>query len=230
MTGVALALLALAGCSQATTGPAGPMPTGTTPAATPAPTPAEAAAAAEFERLYRARQDSARMRFTEADVRFMQNMIGHHAQALVMAGMAPKNGASPTIQTLAARIINAQKDEIALMQRWLRDRGQTVPEVHIEGNTLMLHNAGEHAHHMPGMLTEEQLKQLEGTRGAAFDRLFLELMIKHHQGAVSMVAELFATDGALQDEEAFKFASDVQVDQTTEVDRMQRMLDAMGGA
>ncbi|MCK5448448.1 MAG: DUF305 domain-containing protein, partial [Gemmatimonadetes bacterium] len=82
---------------------------------------------AEFEALYRARQDSARMHFTEADVEFVTGMISHHAQALVMSELAPTNGAKQSVETLAARIINAQRDEIALMQRWLEDRGQPVP-------------------------------------------------------------------------------------------------------
>jgi uncharacterized protein (DUF305 family) len=161
-------------------------------------------------------------------VDFMTGMIGHHAQALVMSALAPTHGASATIQTLAARITNSQKDEIAIMQRWLRDREQTVPEVHIDGTNMMVHGAGHGM--MPGMLTPEQMDQLDEARGGEFDRLFLTLMIQHHRGAVSMVRELFATDGAGQDEAVFKFASDVQVDQTTEVARMERMLAALGDA
>lgn len=189
----------------------------------PAPTPAS-----EFEALYRARQDSARMRFTDADVHFMTGMIGHHAQALVMSALVPTHGASPAVQTLAARIINAQKDEIALMEQWLRDRGQPVPEVHIDGLNLMVHGA-DHAMHMPGMLTQEQLQELDRARGAAFDRLFLTYMIQHHRGAITMVHDLFATDGAGQDDMAFKLASDVQVDQATEIARMELMLAALPG-
>ena len=182
----------------------------------------------EFEALYRARQDSARMRFTAADVHFMTGMIGHHSQALVMSALAPTHGASPAVQTLAARIINAQNDEIALMEQWLRDRGQAVPEVHIDGLNLMIHGA-DHALHMPGMLSAEQLKQLDQARGTAFDHMFLTFMIQHHQGAITMVHELFATDGAGQDDLAFKIASDVQVDQATEIDRMELMLAALPG-
>jgi uncharacterized protein (DUF305 family) len=190
-------------------------------------TPASATES-EFEALYRARQDSARMRFTDADVHFMTGMIGHHSQALVMSTLAPTHGASPAVQTLAARIINAQNDEIALMEQWLRDRGQVVPEVHIDGLNLMIEGA-DHAMHMPGMLTQEQLQQLDQARGAEFDRLFLTFMIQHHQGAITMVHELFATDGAGQDDLAFKIASDVQVDQATEIDRMDLMLAALPG-
>lgn len=190
------------------------------------PTPApNATAAAEFEAIYRARTESARSRFTEADIHFVNGMIGHHAQALVMAGLAPTNGASPAVRTLAARIINAQKDEIATMQQWLRNRGLPVPEVHIEGSHVMVHGVDHSMHHdMPGMLTEEQLEELRQARGAEFDRLFLEYMILHHRGAVTMVHDLFGTDGAGQDEEIFKLASDIQVDQATEIARMELML------
>lgn len=212
--GIAFVALAAA-CVGARTGPAG--------------SPGPAGAPPDFEEIFRARADSARMSYTDADVRFMTGMIGHHAQALVMADLAGTHDASPAIRTLAARITNAQKDEIATMQQWLRERGEPVPEVHIDGLQLMVHGA-EHAHMMPGMLTQEELEALDRTRGAAFDRLFLESMIRHHQGAVTMVHELFATDGAAQDEAVFKFASDVQVDQTTEVARMQRMLEAMSAA
>jgi uncharacterized protein (DUF305 family) len=183
---------------------------------------------AELEALYQARTDSARMHFTPADVRFMTGMIGHHAQALVMAALAPTHGASPELQTLAARIINAQNDEIATMQGWLHDRGQPVPEVEIVGTTLTVRGA-EHATHMPGMLTAEQMRELDEARGAEFDRVFLTYMIQHHQGAVTMVHDLFGTDGAAQDEAAFKLASDIQVDQLTEIARMELMLGERSG-
>ena len=186
-----------------------------------------AASTAEIEALYRARTDSARMRFTEADVRFMTGMIAHHGQALVMAALAPTHDASPSMRVLTARIINAQQDEIATMQQWLRDRGQSVPEVHIDGLTLRVHGAGEHQMLMPGMLTPEQLQELDHARGPEFDRVFLTFMIQHHRGAVTMVQELFATDGAGQDELAFKLASDIQADQITEIARMERMLNTM---
>lgn len=197
-----------------------------------APVPATADGHAEIEALFQARADSARMRYSEADVHFMTGMIGHHAQALVMARMAPTHGASPTIRTLAARIHSAQQDEISLMQQWLRERGRPVPEVHIEGARLMIHGGGEHAEHhahMPGMLTDAQLAELDAARGPAFDRLFLTLMIQHHRGAVVMVDELFATDGAALGDEVFRFAADVHADQVTEVARMESMLASMGG-
>lgn len=216
-TGVSLfALLILAACGQSAR-----------PASSPAPDPS-GRSNSEIEAIFRARMDSARTRFTDADVRFMTDMIGHHAQALVMARLAPSHGASPQVQTLAARIIAAQEDEIATMQQWLRDRGQTVPEIHVEGTRLMVHGA-DHAGHMPGMITEEQLRELDRARGPEFDRLFLTYMIQHHRGAVTMVRDLFATDGVGQDEAVFKFASDAQVDQATEVARMELMLQALPG-
>ncbi|MFW6078339.1 MAG: DUF305 domain-containing protein, partial [Gemmatimonadota bacterium] len=178
---------------------------------------------AEIEAIYRARTDSARTRFTDADVHFMTGMIAHHAQALVMSALAPRNGAGPAVRTLAARIENAQRDEIETMQRWLRDRGQRVPEVHIEGTELTIEGPG-HEMDMPGILSPEQMSELEAARGGEFDRLFLTYMIEHHQGAVVMVENLFGIDGAAQDQTAFRLASDIQVDQRTEIARMERML------
>ena len=219
---VLLAALVATACGTASRGGAGAAPAPTTPSA------------AEIEAIYRARTDSALKRFTEADVRFMTGMIAHHAQALIMARLAPTHGASPAIQTLAARIINAQQDEIVTMQEWLRERGQPVPEVHIHGLDLMVHGVDHATHmHMPGMLTPEQLRELDRARGPEFDRLFLTYMIQHHRGAVAMVHELFSTDGAGQDEVVFKLASDVQADQTTEIARMEKMLSSLsagGGA
>ena len=173
-----------------------------------------------------ARADSARRPYTDADVRFMSGMIGHHAQALVMAGWAPTHGASPSLRTLAERIINAQQDEIATMQQWLRDRNQPVPEVRAAGMRTMM-NGGEHEMLMPGMLTEAQMTQLDEGKGPEFDRRFLTFMIQHHRGAVTMVKDLFGTNGAAQDKTVFKFASDVNVDQSTEIARMERMLAAL---
>jgi uncharacterized protein (DUF305 family) len=173
--------------------------------------------------IAQARADSARHPYTAADVHFMSSMIGHHAQAIVMSRWAPTHGASPAVQRLADRIINAQQDEIATMQRWLRDRSQPVPEARA-GPMKMNMGGMEHEMLMPGMLTEAQMKELDQARGADFDRLFLTSMIRHHQGAVSMVKELFDTYGAGQDETVFKFASDVNVDQSTEIARMQKML------
>jgi len=176
--------------------------------------------------IARARADSARYPYTAADVHFMSAMIGHHAQAVVIAGWAPTHGASASVRTLAERIINAQQDEITTMQQWLRDRQQPVPEARPTGMKMTM-NGTEHEMLMPGMLSEAQMKQLDQATGAEFDRLFLTLMIQHHRGAVSMVKELFGSYGAAQDDTVFKFASDVNVDQTTEIARMQRMLLAL---
>jgi uncharacterized protein (DUF305 family) len=169
--------------------------------------------------------DSAR-KVSPADVHFMTGMIGHHAQALVMAGWAPSHGASAAVRTLCERIINEQQDEIATMQLWLRDRGQPVPEAK-PGPMKMMMDGVEHEMLMPGMLTDAQMKQLDAARGAEFDRLFLTFMIQHHSGAVSMVKDLFEAYGAAQEQSVFKLASDVQVDQSTEIARMQRMLAAL---
>lgn len=183
---------------------------------------------AQIEAIYRERMEASRTRWTEADVHFMTGMIHHHAQAVQMSRLAPTHGASPAIRTLAARIINAQQDEIATMQRWLRDRDQPVPELHTMGDEVMVHGGMAHdGTDMPGMLSPEQLETLERARGLEFDRLYLTFMIEHHQGAVVLVRELFATDGAAQDEDAFRFASDVQVDQDTEIARMKLMLEAL---
>jgi uncharacterized protein (DUF305 family) len=191
-------------------------------ASEPSPQPVAGDAAA------RVRADSVRRPYTEADVRFMSDMIGHHAQALVMAGWAPTHGASPLVRTLAARIINAQQDEIATMQQWLGDRGQPVPEGHAMD---MSHDAGHAmpmpAMLMPGMLTEAQMQALDQTTGPGFDRLFLKDMIQHHRGAVTMVQRLFDTPGAARDETVFKFANDVSADQSTEIARMETMLAAL---
>jgi len=164
-----------------------------------------------------AKAGSGRYPYTEADVRFMSHMIGHHAQALVMAGWAPTHGAGSSVRILAERIINGQQDEIATMQQWLRDRGQPVPGP-------MKTNGHQHRMLMPGMLTEAQMKELDQAKGTEFDRLFLTYMIQHHKGAVSMVKDLFGSRGAAQEETVFKFANDVSVDQSTEIARMETML------
>ncbi|MFL5483846.1 MAG: DUF305 domain-containing protein [Gemmatimonadaceae bacterium] len=209
------AALALAACTTATRSTAtSSSPVTVTPTLSPE---AEAAAIAQ------AKADSVRHPYTAADVEFMSHMIHHHAQAIVMARWAPTHGASPAVQRLADRIINAQQDEIGTMQSWLRDRRQPVPEATPGG--VMMNMAGmEHEMLMPGMLTEAQMKQLDAARGPEFDRLFLTYMIQHHKGAVSMVKDLFGTYGAGQDELVFKFASDVNVDQSTEIARMEKLL------
>ncbi len=206
----ALVAAALADCAGT--------PQGTSTAAAPAGSPQGAAAA-----IARARADSVRYPYTAADVHFMTTMIGHHAQAVVMSRWAPTHGASPSVRILASRIINSQQDEIATMQRWLADRLQPVPEA-TGGPMKMMMNGMEHEMLMPGMLTDDQMRELDAARDSTFDRLFLRYMIQHHRGAVSMVRDLFATSGAAQDETVFKFANDVNVDQTTEIARMEKML------
>jgi uncharacterized protein (DUF305 family) len=210
----ALVVLGIAACGPARGAPAPE----TTPPAAAARSPAE------LNALYRARVDSARTRFTAADVQFMTGMIGHHAQAILMAELATGRGASAPVTTLAARIISAQRDEIELMQAWLRDRGQPVPVPHIEGTTLMLHGAPHALHDMRGMITPAQLAELDRARGRDFDRLLLLYMIEHHRGAVTMVHELFASPGAARDPGLARLASEIQADQLIEITRMMRLL------
>jgi uncharacterized protein (DUF305 family) len=173
--------------------------------------------------IAQARADSIRRPYTAADVHFMSGMVGHHAQAILIAGWVNTHGGSAAIQRLADRVVNAQQDEIVTMQRWLADREKPVPEARPAGMKMIM-NGVEHEMRMPGMLTDDQLKQLDQARGAEFDQLFLTFMIQHHKGAVSMVQELFGTYGAAQDQAVFKFASDVSVDQSTEIARMEQML------
>lgn len=184
------------------------------------PTPSHMGAEAA---VARAKADSLRYPYTKGDIDFMSGMIHHHAQAIQIAKWAPTHGASPAVIRLTERIINAQQDEISLMSTWLRDRNQAVPEPNPAGMPMM-HNGMAHVMPMPGMLTDEQLKQLDESRNGEFDRLFLTFMIQHHRGAVDMVRTLFSTRGSGQDETIFKFAADVDVDQSTEIKRMLQML------
>jgi uncharacterized protein (DUF305 family) len=167
---------------------------------------------------------SAPAAYTPADVRFVSGMIGHHAQAIEMAGWAPSHGASASVRALCERIVVGQRDEIVFAQRWLRERNEFVPPADPRGHVM----AGmDHPMLMPGMLTPEQMAQLDAARGREFDRLFLTFMIQHHQGAITMVEQLLSAQGAAQDGPVFRFAADVHADQTTEIDRMSRMLDAL---
>jgi uncharacterized protein (DUF305 family) len=165
-----------------------------------------------------------RLPYTDADVDFMAGMIPHHAQAVVMAGWAPSHGARKDVAILCERIVVEQRDEIAMMQDWLRDRGQTVPDATSTRHRMKM-NGMEHDMLMPGMLSDEDMAALDRARGPEFDRLFLTGMIRHHQGAIDMVDVLFKSYGAAQDETVFKFASDVYADQSIEIDRMQQMLE-----
>lgn len=209
-----LATIAMAACSSAQPGAVRTSLVPTRPVST------------DPRAIARAKADSVRHPYTEADIRFMSGMISHHAQAIVMAGWAPSHDAGASVRTLCERIINAQTDEIATMQQWLVDRQQRVPEARPTGMMMMM-NGVEHDMLMPGMLTAAQMKQLDHARGTEFNRLFLIFMIQHHRGAVSMVKDLFSSYGAGQDETVFKFASDVNVDQTTEIARMEKMLAAL---
>lgn len=177
--------------------------------------------------VQQARVDSIRRPYTAADIEFMSGMISHHAQAVKMANWAESHGASKSVQIFCGRVAMAQTAEIGLMSSWLKDRNQPVPEPDPRGMKMMM-NGQEMIMAMPGMLTAEQMKQLDAARGADFDRMFLTFMIQHHRGAIQMVDTLFNTPGAGQDEIVFKFANDVQADQSTEIDRMQQMLVAMG--
>jgi uncharacterized protein (DUF305 family) len=160
--------------------------------------------------------DLSKVQYTPADVKFMQGMIGHHQQAIEMTALLPARTSREDMKLLARRIEVSQLDEIEMMQSWLKSRGQTLPD--------------PHAHHqhdaalMPGMLTQEQMAQLAAAKGVEFDRLFLEGMIRHHGGALSMVRELFSTPAAGQDSDIFAFASDVEADQQMEIDRMGALL------
>ena len=164
-------------------------------------------------------RDLSKVQFTPADVKFMQGMIHHHAQAIDMVKLLETRTQSEDMKRFALRIQLSQDDEIKMMRRWLEVRGQEVP--------------GEHAHHMPGaplmpgMLTAEEMARLAAAKGPEFDRLFLEGMIKHHGGAITMVQQLFNTPGAGQDSEIYAFASDVDADQRMEIERMGAMLAMM---
>lgn len=156
----------------------------------------------------------AALRFTDADVTFMQNMIVHHRQALDMSVLVEERTQRDSVRDLAQRIALSQEDEIELMESWLRERN-----LPIESDT---------AHHdhdlMAGMITDEEMEELAAADGADFDNLFLELMIKHHQGAVTMVEELLGSYGSAQDSLLFEFTSEVTADQTAEIERMTGML------
>jgi uncharacterized protein (DUF305 family) len=157
---------------------------------------------------------------SEADIRFMQGMISHHQQALAMTSLVADRTGSQSIHLLAERIEVSQIDEIAMMSRWL----ETHPG---ETTAAGAHDHAGHTELMPGMLSEAELERLAAAAGAAFDRLFLEFMIRHHQGALVMVGQLFATPGAGQEVDVYRIASEVDSDQRIEIRRMERMLDEM---
>jgi uncharacterized protein (DUF305 family) len=187
-----------------------------TPPATPAPSVASAAAAPEHHHHEMGAPTITIPRgvlYTEADVRFMQGMIAHHAQAIHMSRMAPARGGNPRLVRFAGKIDMSQAGEIALMQDWLRANGQFVPDTS-SWRTMTMH----------GMLTGEELARLEAARGPTFDRMFLEYMIRHHEGALKMVADLLATPRAAQDVDVSVLANDVETTQTAEIGLMRQML------
>ena len=200
---------AVAGAACRTAGPA--------PAAAPPPIVQPGAPGQPSQVIAASRaSDLSQVQFTGADIKFMQGMIGHHAQAVEMVALVPSRTASDDIRKLALRIDVSQQDEMNMMREWLQARAQQIPDPrlhHMMGAALM-----------PGMLTPEAMARLVVATGAAFDRLFLEGMITHHAGAIAMVHELFATDGAGQTPEIFSYASDVDADQRMEIDRMESLL------
>jgi uncharacterized protein (DUF305 family) len=154
-------------------------------------------------------------RHTPGDTKFMQDMIGHHAQAVEMVDLLKTRTEREDMRLLGLRIEVSQNDEIKMMKRWLEARGEPLPS--------------EHAHHMPGglmpgMLTEAEMAKLRAAKGDAFDRLFLEGMIRHHGGALIMVQQLRSSKGAMQEAEIADFASHVDADQRMEILRMNTML------
>jgi uncharacterized protein (DUF305 family) len=170
--------------------------------------------------------------YTQADVRFMQGMIGHHSQALAMVALIPSRTNRPDLRALGERIRVSQQDEIALMKQWLRDRHQEIPM-----NDMAHDGASAHAMQMPGMamsdtlmpgmLTAQQMTALAAANGAEFEALFLKDMIQHHEGALTMVAKLLGTTGSGQEPEVFRFAAEVDTDQRAEIARMAALLSAM---
>lgn len=157
--------------------------------------------------------------YTKADVEFMQSMISHHAQAIFMTRLAASHGASPKVLFLARKIDQSQMPEILLMQGWLYEKKQFVPDTSAYHNMMM-----------PGMLTPKQIADLEKARGREFDRQFLTLMIQHHEGALKMVADLLGTAGAAQDVDVNVFANDVDVTQSAEIAQMRQLLSDLSGS
>jgi uncharacterized protein (DUF305 family) len=157
--------------------------------------------------------------YTDADARFVTAMIAHHAQAVVMSDWAPTHGASPNLLVLCKRIALSQRDEITVMRRWLADRELSVPDTVMAGMDM-----GPEPMPMTGMLTSAEMRQLDAAHDTAFDRLYLTGMIKHHQGAIAMVAALFATPRGGQQADLFSLATDVDAGQRVEIARMQAML------
>jgi uncharacterized protein (DUF305 family) len=197
--------------------------------ATRGPDPAAAPAAVRTGAAAPSVATAAAARGHPADVRFMQRMMAHHAQALAMTALVPTRSARDDLRRLAERIEVSQRDEIAIMRQWLESRGQPAPAADTAdaSHDAAQHAAVGHAAGMPGMLTPDEMARLTAARGAEFDALFLRLMIRHHEGALAMVAELLGSQGAGQDAAAFQFASDVDADQRAEIQRMRALLQTM---
>jgi uncharacterized protein (DUF305 family) len=170
--------------------------------------------------------DKAATQFAPADVEFMQGMIPHHAQAIIMARWTATHGARNDVKLLAQRIAIAQSDEIRMMRGWLAERKQAVPDS-MSTKHVMKMNGMTHEMLMPGMLTDDEMRAIDAARGSAFDRLFLTGMIRHHRGAIQMVRELFSHGDAGHDDLVFRFASDVESDQTAEINKMLTMLETV---
>ncbi|GAB5521365.1 MAG: DUF305 domain-containing protein [Rhodothermales bacterium] len=217
---LAVSMGALAACS-------GPKNT-SMPAPADGPLIVQPGAPGESSRVFSADDldDVSGATFTEADVQFMQGMIPHHQQALQMTALVREHAATNAVRQMALRMEISQRDEIKLMEAWLTERGQPV-EMSMGSMGGMHgghHNMVGGLHVMPGMLTAEQMEALANARGVEFDRLFLEGMIQHHQGAIDMVETLFNSAGAAQESTIFKFAEDVDADQQMEIDRMRGLL------
>ena len=170
--------------------------------------------------------------YTQADVRFMQGMIGHHAQALAMVALIPSRTNRSDLRALGERIRVSQTDEIALMKQWLRDRNQKIPadmsHTHqMAGHAMQMNGMAMSDSLMPGMLTPQQMTELANAKGDAFDVLFLKDMIQHHEGALTMVAQLLGTTGSAQEPEVFRFAAEVDSDQRAEIARMNGLLNTL---
>jgi uncharacterized protein (DUF305 family) len=160
---------------------------------------------------------------TKADTVFMQGMIHHHSQAIEMVELLKTRTQREDMKLLGLKIEVSQNDEIKMMKNWLKDRGEEAPMDHGGGHMMMM-GTGQEMPPMPGMLTAEQMKELAASKGPAFDTLFLNGMIQHHIGALTMVDELFSSPGAGQDSIIFDFATHVDADQRMDISRMRQML------
>ena len=215
-----IAALALATTACASAGPA-PAPAPVLAPGVGLLTPGSAAQAVAL-----ATADSAARAFAPADVEFMQGMVPHHAQAVIMAGWAASHGARADVQRLCLRIIAAQSDEIRMMRNWLRERKQEVPDSNATRHVMKMNDVA-HEMMMPGMLSDEEMAELGKAQGSIFDRLFLTGMIRHHRGAIEMVETLLSHGNAGHDETVFRFANDVVSDQSAEITLMLRMLETV---